>query len=544
MKAGSKNLKDINLSKGISELENDIEVVWEPPDIYDDVLNDNIWLLYGRKGSGKSHLINFLKQDIKRDQKKESVFTIRPREDKLFQLVMTAITEVNYNDERLILENIATALDFVVTSLIMKEGCNVDGFLTPSSDRERIYDFLCANDLIEGSIPRKAISFLSKLTGGHFKLVGNLTDILNDHQSSIGFSTAKESLWRLLESTQGRYIICIDDIDEIGFSFSRIDRLFVNALIVMMIRFNFEFSQKHLPIRVLLTCPSELFFHSTLWGDDWVETKSRCLRWLHHDSIQKLVNKRIGAELNIKKNNPTSKTDIYSDSTQSTWNKIFPTTIENKMGRSESAMKYILRHTFYTPRHILQICDKILHCLGNRGFTVDDLSNGNISKDIWNTVFREKVEEYTYTIDSSFHKLYGKIYDGIDDVCYAFQSRPSMWTKAALSDFVERKNLKVTRRETGKIYSGASLITKLQHLGFLGLGTQNFMAPTMSVSFNMRFSFLEKLPTQRPWELAVISPIFYDPYGIRPVGSIQVVPHENVNIPNSTWQEIMSYTAS
>ncbi len=538
-----KNLKEVNLAKGISELENEVEMVWEPPDIYDDVTNDNIWVVYGRKGSGKSHLIDFLKKDVGREQDKDSVFTIRPREDQLFQLVMTAINEVNYDDERLILENIAASLDFVVTTLIMKEGCSVDGFLSPASERETIYNFLCSNDLVEGSIPRKAIKFLSKLTGGHFKLISNLSEILNDNQDSKGFTEAKKCLWDLLENIHGRYIICIDDIDEIGFSFSRIDRLFVNALIVMMLRFNFEFCRKHLPIRVLLTCPSELFFHSTLWGDDWVETRSRCLRWLHHDSIQKLVNKRIGAELNIKKNNPASPTDIYSDSTQNTWNKIFPTTIINKTGRSESALKYILRHTFYTPRHILQICDKILHCLGSRGFTIEDLSDANFSKDIWNTVFREKVEEYTYNIDSSFHKLYGKIYDGIDDVCYAFQSRPSMWTKSALSNFVERKNLKVKRKETGKVYSGASLITKLQHLGFLGLGTQDFMAPPMSVSFNMRFSFLEKLPTQRPWELAVISPIFYDPYGIRPSGNVKVVPHENITIPNSTWHEIMRYTA-
>ena len=543
MKAKTKSLKEIHLSKGISELENDVESVWEPPDIYDEVIKDNVWVVYGRKGSGKSHLIDFLKKDIKRNLKKESVFTIRPREDRLFQLVMTAINEVNYDDERLILENIAASLEFVVTTLIMKEGCDVSGFLAPSSDRETIYNFLSANELIGGSIPKNAINFLAKLTGGQFKLIRNLADILNDNQASKGFSEAKTALWSILESVHGRYIICIDDIDEIGFSFSRIDRLFVNALIVMMLRFNFEFSKKHLPIRVLLTCPSELFFHSTLWGDDWVETKSRCLRWLHHDSIQKLVNKRIATELNIKKNNPASETDIYSDNTQSTWSKIFPTTIVNKTGRYESALKYILRHTFYTPRHILEICDKILHCLGDRGFVIKDLSSPTFSKEVWHAIFREKVEEYTYNIDSSFHKLYGKIYDEIDDVCYAFQSRPSMWTKVALGEFIERKNLKVIRRETGKIYSGASLITKLQHLGFLGLGTQDLMSPPMSVSFNMRFSFLEKLPTQRPWELAVVSPIFYDPYGIRPVGNIQVVPHESITIPNSTWHEIMRYRA-
>lgn len=535
------SLKDIHLSKGISELEQDVESVWEPPDIYDDVIKDNVWLIYGKKGSGKSHLVDFLRLDKKRDCGQESVFAIRPREDRLFQLVMSAINEVKYDDERIIIENIAASLEFVIVSLIMRESCDLSGFLPQSSNRKKIYNFLVNNHLSDGSLPRKAIQFLAKLTGGQFKLVRNLADLLDDNKASNGFVDAKNSLWYILKKAHGNFIICIDDIDEIGFSFSRVDRFFVNALIVLMLRLNLDFCRNKLPIRVLLTSPSELFFHSTLWGDDWVEAKSRCLRWLHHETIQRIVNKRIAKELNIKKNNPRTEYDIYSDSTQSTWMKLFPSSIENKIGKNESAIIYILRHTFYTPRHVLEIADKILRYVGSRGYTLGTLKD--LSQGQWNDIFQDRVEEYTYNIESSFQKLYGKIYDGIEDVFYAFSSRPSIWTRPAICDFIERRGLKVIRRDSGKVYSGDALVNKLQHLGFLGLGTQNYLCPPMSVSFNLRFSFLEKLPSHRPWEIAVISPIFFDPYSIRPVGDTIVVPHETLTISSSTWKEILRYRA-
>ena len=46
-------LTEFHLSTDIAELEKDVSSVWEPPDIYNDVMKDHVWLVYGRKGSGK-----------------------------------------------------------------------------------------------------------------------------------------------------------------------------------------------------------------------------------------------------------------------------------------------------------------------------------------------------------------------------------------------------------------------------------------------------------------------------------------------------------
>ncbi|OOP56583.1 MAG: hypothetical protein AYP45_08170 [Candidatus Brocadia carolinensis] len=533
------SLSDIHLSKDIAELEEDVRLVWEPPDIYDEVFKDNVWLIYGRKGSGKSHLVDYLGKEKSKKEGKDSVIIIRPREDKLFPSVMSAITAVEDTDERIIIENVTSMLEFVVVALLMRRCIDLKGFLCFNTDRETIYNFLVDNGFHEGSVLHKIVGVLSRITDGYFKIVDNLVQLLADNPLTKGFPGAKAALWRSLMQARTSFLICIDDIDEIGFSFSKSDRFFANALIVLMLRLNLEFAKAKHRLRVLLTSPSELFFHSSLWGDDWVEAKSRCLRWTHHEGIQRIVNKRIGKLLNIKKTNPRDENDIYSDATEQTWQRLFPQNITNKLNKQELALKYLLRHTFYTPRQVLDLCDKILHHQGDKGATIETARN--IKDCEWSNAFQTEVEEYSCNIVSNFLKLYGKIYDGLDDVCRAFTSKPAVWTRGNLISFVERNELSITRRETQERYSGDAIIDKLQQLGFIGLGTKDLLSPSMTTAFNMRFAFLERLPNSRPWEVGVISPIFYDSYGILPPDRTVIVPHEKLSLSNQAWQEVAQY---
>ena len=532
-------LSDIHLSKDIAELEDDVRLVWEPPDIYQDVFKDNVWLVYGRKGSGKSHLVDYLKKDKSNSIAKNSVIIIRPREDRLFPSVMSAISEVSEDDERIVIENVSATLEFVLISLLMRRCIDINGFLPPGSEREDIYNFLVQNGFHQGSILHQAVGVLARIAGGKFKIVDNLSSLLSDNPLTKGFPDAKAALWDCLKRANSSFIICIDDIDEIGFSFSRSDRLFINALIVLMLRLNLEFAKEKHPLRILMTSPSELFFHSTLWGDDWVETKARCLRWTQHEAIQRIVNKRIGEQLNIRKNNPRNEYDIYSDATQQTWSSLFPTSITNKLGKQEPALKYLLRHTFYTPRHVLNLSDKILHHFGKRKMTVEQAKN--ISPYDWSVAFQNKTEEYTCNIVNSFLKLYGKIYDGLDDVLCAFTSKPAVWTRGNISTFVEREKLTITRRDSQKIYKGDAILYKLQHLGFLGLGSKDLVSHAMTTAFNVRYAFLERLPNNRPWEIAVIAPLFYDSYGIITPDHSIIIPHERLHLSHLAWQEVAQY---
>lgn len=532
----STSLTELHLSQDIAELEKDIALVWEPPDIYDEVMRNNVWLVYGRKGSGKSHLIDYLATEKKRQAKRDVIAIIRSREDQLFKVVMTAINKASSADDRILLEHVAATVEFVIITHLMRKCISLEGFLIPNSEKDKIYSFLRQNKLHDGNILTKTVEVIKRIAGGEFRIVENLASLLEDNPLTSGFTDAKAALWNALKDEHNGFIICIDDIDEIGFSYSNSDRIFVNSLIIVMMRLNIDFSKAKLPLRVLLTMPSELYFHSSLWGDDWMEGKSRCLRWTHPEGIQRIVNKRIARELSIKKSNPRTDNDIYSDSTTSTWDKIFPSTIYNKIGRSEQALTYILRHTFYTPRHTLDICEKIVRHLGEKGYTLSSL--GNLAQADWSEIFQHEVEEYTGNIVRSFRKLNSLIYDGLDEVLHAFTGKPIIWTNKALSTYVRDNDLTLTRKESKAQYTGDALIDRLQHLGFLGLGIRD---PLMDMRFKMRFSFLERIPTSMPWEIAAISPIFYDTYGMCAVNETIVVPHEKLGMTQIAWQSVLNH---
>lgn len=277
----------LKLSKSIAEIETEkVRYIWEPPDIYDDVHNNDVWLIYGRKGAGKSTVIDYLGTD----NATPNVIIVRPRQTTLFRKILSAISQAK-GEERVVEEAIVAAIDFALTTHIFSKLVPLAGFIKPGSAREKIYNFLTTNKLAADSTLRKTIDFISNATGKRMKLIPDLGAALDKATGAISLEDAKEALCTFLIEENKTFVLCIDDIDEIGFTYSRSDRLFINGLIVYMVRSNLYFLDRKTKGRVLLTAPSELFFQSSLWGVDWVSSKSRCLTWHHLTHLQDLVNK-------------------------------------------------------------------------------------------------------------------------------------------------------------------------------------------------------------------------------------------------------------
>lgn len=531
----------VRLSKGIGEIQKaELKYIWQPPDIYEEVHDNNIWLVYGRKGSGKSTMVDYLGAE----SDKAHVIVIRPRKTNLFKRALTAIKDSS-DEDRIIEESFANTIDFILTTRIMSDLVESNKYYPPGTPLETIYKFMLQHDLLEGSVLKKAINLFS--AAGKLKIVPDVDAALQKIDGGIDYDDAKDALMEYSAEINKSIILCIDDIDEVGFSFSRFDRLFVNGLLIFMVRANINFLENESKIRIVLTIPSELYFHSTLWGGDWVSGKAECLIWNNTEDMQELVNKRIAMELGIKKNTPRFKTDIYSVDTSQTWNRVFPRSISNTLGRNETAFEYLLRHTFYTPRHVLDLCDKVIAKIldnGRADLGLEKASN-EITSRHWNNIFQESVQEFTGSAASNFSDLFGEIYDGLDDVMKAFRSRPIVWNRAQLLRYVEEKELQIIRPDKEDTFHGESLISALHRIGFLGLGTRDVIASPLGVyNYNVKFSFLEKTVYQGGWEIAVISPLFYDTYDIRPVENMIVNPHEKLSVPSKAMQKIMDYDIS
>ncbi len=533
----------MKLSKGIGEIQvQELKHIWQPPDIYDEVHDNNIWLVYGRKGSGKSTLVNYLGTE----KEQSHVIIIRPRQTNLFKRALSAIKSSS-DEDRIIEESFANTIDFILTTRIIRDLVESNKYYKPGSPQEIMYNFMQQHDLMEGSVLRKAINLFS--TAGKLKIVPDVDSAIKTIEGGVDYDDAKEALMEYSVEINKSIVLCIDDIDEIGFSFSRFDRLFVNGLLILMVRSNTNYLENQSKIRIVLTIPSELYFHSTLWGGDWVSGKAECLIWENKEHIQELVNKRIALELGIKKNNPRFKTDIYSVDTRQTWNRVFPTTIGNKFGKSEQAFEYLLRHTFYTPRHILDLCDRIISNVVDNGNgksqkDIEKITNG-ISVTAWSKIFQDSVQDFAEVAAVNIRDLFGEIYEGLDDVLKAFRSRPHIWNRSQLLNYIVEADLQLVRPDKEQIFQGESLVNALHRIGFIGLATRDMAASAQGThKYNVKFSFLEKTVYQGGWELAVVSPLFYDTYDIRSIDNTVINPHENLILTTKSLHHIMNYNSS
>lgn len=524
---------EIKLSKSIAELEDNVRYIWQPPDIYDDVHNNNIWLVYGRKGCGKSTLVDYLGTS----NGNKNVIIVRPRNSELFRKIKAAITV--YSDDLTNLdEAIATVLDFALMSHLMRIIIKEYTSNSIPNELKAINDFLESHDLAKGKVFQKAIKFLSSLTQGGFHITPNLPNLLDIVNAPVTFSEAKEALYEFIENKKIEKLICIDDIDEIGFSYSLQDRLLINALLIIMVRKNLTFIERKINVRILITSPSELFFQSSLWGNDWVTSRSRCLQWKEISQLNELVNKRIAVELNIHKSKPRFSGDKYSIDLEHTWNKLFPISIYNKLGRLEQTFQYIVRHTFYTPRQALDLCDFILKNYHSHKIELTEIVNQSVQTN--SQIIQAAVEEFTFRLRKDIVDIFSKIFLGLDDVMKAFQQRPNIWLRNQLLEFVKIENLQLIDMETENEYRNEILINKLQNIGFLGVGTRSITSG-LPHSFDMRFSYLEDFPTYKSWEIAAISPLFYDSFDIRPVDNVVVTPHEKLSLGFDSFQKIANY---
>jgi energy-coupling factor transporter ATP-binding protein EcfA2 len=600
----------LNLTKSINKYDSkDIRMIWEEPEIYGELLEREIWLIYGTKGSGKTTLVDYLKRYsssegriseifyedeelikrlnmnkiIKGDiQKPESLFfrpiwrnvnllresleqskiepndinkviniwkqsnrkviTIRPREADIFNSIYNFIRK-NIDDSeinnKIVTESIISFLDFVIHTKLINDIVPMRSSLTTGYEKV-CYDFLVNNSLYKGSILRMALRFVNRISNG-FKLLENLSGILDELPAPV-FDEAKDAFFRYVKTQPLNIILCIDDIDEAGFDNSLYDKIFINSLLILCLRLNTKYIDENVPIRFVLTAPNELFFQKELWNTDKMNIHSIHLQWSNPLKMKRLVSKRIRVELKTKKRNIKKERYLYSIDPSDIWNQIFPDHIYNKGGEEECSFEYIIRHTFYTPRNILVIVDKILRRLLQLGYTLANMKEDEINIYTLSEIFCSSVEDYSIEIVDSFHMIHKTFYENLINCLDEFTSRPNIWTRNCLREFISI-HLVGCLRKNKKELNINDIIDELFRIGFLGFGTpENVESNQDSEIYDLSFSYLGKYPKPRKWDIAVISPIFYDYYKIRSSYIDKpVVPHNELALDIKTISKLGNY---
>lgn len=526
------------ISVGISELETDaVEDLWEQPVSFTDFDDRKTWIIHGKKGSGKSTIIDYWST---KDTKHRMV-VVKPAEEPAFYEVFAALIQANADIDAhtqvLLAERF---IDVVVTTALMRQWYRLRPSTLATGTAATVYDFLTRTGALEGSVLRKAIRFLEAGTKAS-PIATHFRDYLeNDGEPS--FQRAREAFHEALrsEGTASKMVACIDDIDDINFTFGVPDRILVDALMGYVFTANSGYVTHHIPIRTILTIPSELYEHRRIWGADKLRSHSIHLRWSDLEAIRALVNKRIAIRRGVRRRHPRSVTDRYSISSAETWAKYFPETIVNRRDASENAFEYCLRHTFYTPREVLELVDAVYEDPERSQLgPLDDPAA--IPK--WSELFRRKVAQRAQESTKQFITMFSEVYDGVEGVLQAFRDRPAIWTRRSLEAFLQSSNVALAHRDTPR-HGSLPLTSTLYEMGFLGLGTHDMRyEPPLSKRryYDVRFSFLSSSPQDARWEIAIIPPVFYDELGIRSRWGMIVRPHEHQWIPDHVPDILATY---
>ncbi|MBI5677571.1 MAG: hypothetical protein HZC52_03565 [Planctomycetes bacterium] len=395
-----------------------------------------------------------------------------------------------------------------------------------------VYEYLTSNDLLEGSAIRRSLSFLSGITDDYKKL-NRLFTILSKVKGPK-YSKAKDSILAYLKKNNISTKLFIDDIDGFGFEYNADTKAFLEAIVVCCMTINLACIKAKIPFRVIITPPTELFDHANFWNRDKIMRKTIFLRWNNIEKLRNLINKRISAELNIKKRKKRYEGDTYSIDSEKTWKRIFPDKICNRIGSKEDILEYITRHTFYSPRMVLDICTDIFTRLEEKGYSLETLNRATESE--WNSTVQDSCEEKSIDSTRSVLDIFSQIYENIDEYITRFEGRPNIWTKNNFLAFIHEGNVPVIRKKTdhNEKIIGDNLISLLYTMGFIGYYFREPLSPPGAVHYEPAFSYL-KWTQKRKFDLIAVSPVFYDALNMQPLNKIIVAPHMDLKL---SWKDV------
>ncbi len=512
----------LNLTRTLAEYETDVAHIWEEPDQYSELMTGRYCLVSGRKGAGKSTLVDYAWSV---QSPENLIVRVRPQIDKIYarmyDLLLKSPAETDPS------HSLGNLLEFLCYLKLFREA--TERFLDDvqnDHDLRSVRTFLDAHYLQTGPITDKALNLAASLTADFRDLHHLLIKLQQTQKPAPTFAAACEAFRSYLRRKKRTAIVFIDDLDAIGFKYDTSHKIFVKAVIEEAMRLSTS-PEIQGALRVIATPPTELLNALPLWNRDKVPGMTITLRWQNLEKLERLVSKRIAIELKTKKREPRFEGDRYSVDSIRTWMRVFPEKLWNRIGAEEPTLQYIARHTLYTPRNILGICQAVLKELQRRKYTLETLRE--ISTEEWSSVIQIACEEGSLNISMHVRDMFESIYVGIADVFGLFRNRPNIWPRREFDAFLSQFTRESVLDEDGKRFLDAMSVARvLYEVGFLGYAFEERSRPIGGGGvYTLNFSYVRWSQRARA-NLAVISPVFYDFCGVEPIEKAVVVPHSEV----------------
>jgi hypothetical protein len=266
----------------------------------------------------------------------------------------------------------------------------------------------------------------------------------------------------------------------------------------------------HKNLEIKCCIPGEVYPHIQTWEKTKVQDHLVFIEWTAKDLIR-MISKRLMHHLVADRGAKVREFkeinwENYDDVKRKAWDRYFPESVINAVGKEEETHTYILRHTQQTPREIIRIVNEIIRDSFGCGES-DDLNCSILQLNIVKGVHRAVKLTMNELIGSNQYLM--PYLDKI--LSTSFQSKTKIMS---IQDI--RKYLSYSRKywkQSELLIDGDNVILNLISIGFIGL-VLNYDEEN-SFMYKTRFYYLSPDIGLDVDGYYAIHPIFYDSFNVK-----------------------------
>lgn len=460
-------------------------------------LEDDCYLIIGRRGTGKSSLAHYFtfQDEI------ENSRCIDIDEPEIFSNVLKKVSKFSDPDPTIAIPRIVKIWDYIFWTLIFSK----------YKDRSPEIGAACLSQDSKGSFLIRSVlkHILERFLPDDSE---QLSESLEDFLSSKSVQLAKTKMLDIAKNEP--VIVAMDSLEK--YSVDNIDVMnSLAALIQCSSNFNIEYSRQGIHIKTFVS--AEVFPYLT------ESAMSNTVKFVRHPvymhwrpkDLMRLVSWRFYRHLDRYFKGAISsphkiKWSNFSDVLNKVWIPHFGESITNGSGIPEKTFPYILRHTQMRPRQIVVLCNAI--------------ARNAINKEFY-PLFKERpadmiaiVKDTSVTLANGVINSYSTVYPNVNKVLDALSGVPNTFEGKYLDRIAQRTAAEWPNGE----YSRTRFKQIISELGIVGvIRQQNENSNIIEADFE--YTVKDRLAITAE-DKCVIHPMFYEKFRIEIVEKVVVYP--------------------
>ena len=461
----------------------------------DQALDPNVFLIVGRRGSGKTALSQFFSFQ----KKMEGAIAIDVDEPAAFEKVLEDITLKAPQSREIAIPRIATIWHLVVWSVIFRELQDLD-------PRIRTACIFGTSD--EGKLSAFIRHFLKALLD---RLISSEDDLLDELEGIFADSRVRAGMTAVLEIAKKRpVIVAFDTLENYAVRDQTMMRA-TAALIKCGSEFNREYAYQGVHLKIFAM--AEVFPHLK---EEVILNPLKSVRnevhmhWRPKD-LMRLISWRFYNYLQaMDLLLPESRIIDWDDSTdvlEKMWYPYFGKTLRNKQNLLEHTFPYLLRHTQMRPRQLIVLCNAIARQAMEKK-TFPHFHPHTIVSAVQNT--QNSLAEEVINSYSSVYPRVGRIVEALSGVPMIFQGNQL------------DKRAPYTASEWSGEYSPHSFRQLVSELGIIGR-VRHFNPEAGHAEADFEYSTESRLPLLSD-NLCAVHPMFYRKLSVLYENPVRVYP--------------------